>query len=710
MTNETRSARFAAAAVLAVMIAAPAPVAAATITKTVDRKFPTGQFCPLESRAAAGADLSFVAAGPRVRVTFTVDNFKGQCEDAFGSLGQPCLTGADCPPDEPCRRLCTTSLSPCTTDADCPGERCGPWNEVAFDNVTVVLKSVFDAHLLEPSPFFQDCYFATTPPGQTGPGLPFAPSYDFNASGSTEVYLELFDSPAGLSGWVGQVAFDTRSAPRVPAAVLFEDLDQSPGSLGLGRVADGAVPVSASRLFTGLTPGARYVVFGWWSIRLADRLTLTINDNPCPDGDADGFVSCSGCDPDPGQTCGDCDDARPHCATSCVDGDGDGWCTGMDCDDGTASCTSSCSDDLDLDGTADCRDGCLDFDGDGWGTPGGATNTCLGGDCEESNRLCNVDCTDLDGDAACLPGDCDDNSPSVLPGAPEINDGVDNQCAGDPGFGAVDELDPTLTSTKVPGASEICWAPQVLATAYQFVRSTTPQFPSPCVVGATTSTCFTDLEAPTPGQAFHYLVRPTAPHGGSWGNDSQGLERVNVCFNPNQDSVVLNEIDYDQPGLDTLEFVELYNRGPGAVSLGDLALVLVNGANNLEYGRVNLSGTLPPGGYALIRTAAVPALGDLNFLFAVTENALQNGAPDGIALLRVTDGALLDALSYEGLVTAAVISGQTYNLVEGTPTPLADSNVVPGSLVRLPNGTDTNNANTDWRLSATPTPGAPNVP
>jgi hypothetical protein len=36
-------------------------------------------------------------------------------------------------------------------------------------------------------------------------------------------------------------------------------------------------------------------------------------------------------------------------------------------------------------------------------------------------------------------GDCDDGVDTVYPGAPEICDGLDNQCPGDPGFGEIDE-------------------------------------------------------------------------------------------------------------------------------------------------------------------------------------------------------------------------------------------------------------------------------
>ena len=75
--------------------------------------------------------------------------------------------------------------------------------------------------------------------------------------------------------------------------------------------------------------------------------------------------------------------------------------------------------------------------------------------------------------------------------------------------------------------------------------------------------------------------------------------------------------------------------------------------------------------------------------------------------------AVLDALSYEGAITAATISGVgTVSLVEGMvlAAGVADSNAMQASLCRVPNGSDTNDANTDWMLSANPTPGAANVP
>ncbi|MEX0674161.1 MAG: lamin tail domain-containing protein [Gaiellaceae bacterium] len=162
---------------------------------------------------------------------------------------------------------------------------------------------------------------------------------------------------------------------------------------------------------------------------------------------------------------------------------------------------------------------------------------------------------------------------------------------------------------------------------------------------------------------------------------------------PGEAVLVINEIDYDQAGTDHDGFVELYNAGDAPAALDGVAIVLVNGGDSTEYRRLALTGTLAPGAYLVWDTDA------------------QNGAPDGVALVDTTAGVLLDALSYEGPIVAAVIDGVTFNLVEGTllPEEVADSNTVEGSLSRIPNGTDTDDAAADWRFTTTTTRGGENV-
>lgn len=152
---------------------------------------------------------------------------------------------------------------------------------------------------------------------------------------------------------------------------------------------------------------------------------------------------------------------------------------------------------------------------------------------------------------------------------------------------------------------------------------------------------------------------------------------------PGAARLVLNEIDYDQVGADAGGFVEIHNAGDAAADLTGLAVSFVDGADGQEYLRRSLSGTLAAGGYLVVD--ADP----------------QNGAPDGVALIDGS-GTVLDALSYEGEIPG---------LVEGTtlPASVADSNTVAGSLARLPDGADTNDAATDWAFTPNVTRGAANV-
>jgi hypothetical protein len=82
-----------------------------------------------------------------------------------------------------------------------------------------------------------------------------------------------------------------------------------------------------------------------------------------------------------------------------------------------------------------------------------------------------------------------------------------------------------------------------------------------------------------------------------------------------------------------------------------------------------------------------------------------------VTLIDTAKHEQLDALSYEGAITAATIEGTTSNLVEGTALAdtVADSNTVEASLIRNPNGKDTDDASADWAFTTTVTRGAANV-
>ncbi|MGY1828392.1 ExeM/NucH family extracellular endonuclease [Blastococcus sp. SYSU DS0541] len=96
----------------------------------------------------------------------------------------------------------------------------------------------------------------------------------------------------------------------------------------------------------------------------------------------------------------------------------------------------------------------------------------------------------------------------------------------------------------------------------------------------------------------------------------------------------ISELHYDNAGTDTGEFVEVHL--PAGTTSAGLSLVLYNGSNGASYGTVGLGDVTAP--------ADAPAV------VAVDAPGLQNGAPDGVALVRGDE--VLEFLSYEGTLTA----------------------------------------------------------
>jgi hypothetical protein len=165
-----------------------------------------------------------------------------------------------------------------------------------------------------------------------------------------------------------------------------------------------------------------------------------------------------------------------------------------------------------------CAHGCPattwweDADGDGFGNPDVSQSSCTLPSGFVDNAL-----------------DCDDTDGEIYSGAPEINDGRDNQCPGDIGYGVADETSGDSGFHQRKDKTAYCWTAQAGATEYEVRRSSSPTMSSPCAGTTTTETCWYDAAIPSVGGVFHYLNRPTAPHPGSWGQDSARVERTNVC-------------------------------------------------------------------------------------------------------------------------------------------------------------------------------------
>ncbi len=190
-----------------------------------------------------------------------------------------------------------------------------------------------------------------------------------------------------------------------------------------------------------------------------------------------------------------------------------------------------------------------------------------------------------------------------------------------------------------------------------------------------------------------------------------------VTVSTGANHLVINEVDYDQigSGADSAEYIEIYNPSAQPISLVNKAIYLVNGADSTVYATIDLSSqtSLDPDHYLVIAGAGVNVVAPAKKIDpGWTTNAIQNGSPDGIALVDTSTNTMIDALSYEGSITMAMLPGFTTppTLVEGTAlaTSVADSNTVTGSLCRHPNGQDTDNANADWIFCTTLTVGTAN--
>lgn len=164
----------------------------------------------------------------------------------------------------------------------------------------------------------------------------------------------------------------------------------------------------------------------------------------------------------------------------------------------------------------------------------------------------------------------------------------------------------------------------------------------------------------------------------------------------NLPDLVINEIDYEQPGTDDEEFIELKNTGNAAISLDGLSLVLYNGSVGNSYQEIELPAIdLPAEAYFVICFGGSVANCDLQ-----VEGSIQNGGTDPDAVLLMQEEVIIDAVSYEGTLVS---------ITEGSSVNLADSEEENKSISRLPDGVDQHNNDLDFALVCS-TPGTINLP
>ncbi len=121
--------------------------------------------------------------------------------------------------------------------------------------------------------------------------------------------------------------------------------------------------------------------------------------------------------------------------------------------------------------------------------------------------------------------------------------------------------------------------------------------------------------------------------------------------------ILINEVDADQAGTDSAEFVELFDGGAGNTALDGLVIVLFNGSGDSSYQAFDLDGqsTNASGYFVLCGDSGNTSNCDLDV--SPNTNLIQNGA-DAVALYladatdfpngsAVTTNALIDAIVYD---------------------------------------------------------------
>ena len=135
-------------------------------------------------------------------------------------------------------------------------------------------------------------------------------------------------------------------------------------------------------------------------------------------------------------------------------------------------------------------------------------------------------------------------------------------------------------------------------------------------------------------------------------------------------SVFINEIHYDNTGTDAGEAIEI--AGPAGTDLTGWSLVLYNGSGGALYNTISLSGVITnqQGGFGT-QVSNLPV------------NGLQNGSPDGIALVDA-GSSLVQFISYEGSFIgvggpAAGIASTDIGVSENGSGPIGESLQLTGT-------------------------------
>ena len=153
----------------------------------------------------------------------------------------------------------------------------------------------------------------------------------------------------------------------------------------------------------------------------------------------------------------------------------------------------------------------------------------------------------------------------------------------------------------------------------------------------------------------------------------------------------INEFHYDNTGTDTGEFIEI--AGPAGLDLSGYSIELYSGSDGRVYNTRALSGILPD---------QSNGIGTLSFSYPT--DGIQNGSPDGIAL--IDSGTVLYFISYEGSFTAT--NGTAIGLTS-TDIGVTESSATPVGYSLQLTGTGRQYHDFSWSAPAAESPGGINA-
>ncbi|MBL7938176.1 MAG: lamin tail domain-containing protein [Flavobacteriales bacterium] len=167
--------------------------------------------------------------------------------------------------------------------------------------------------------------------------------------------------------------------------------------------------------------------------------------------------------------------------------------------------------------------------------------------------------------------------------------------------------------------------------------------------------------------------------------------------------IVINEMDYDQVSTDNAEYIEIKNIGLDPWPMNDVSVIMFNGSSGTaeEYRTISSPEwpELQAGEYFVICGNA-SLTQNCDHDASPNTNLVQNGPLDAVALVRTSNGDVIDVVSYGGSLP---------DHVEGTGTSAQDTNLNDGvSIGRSPDGTDTDDNDADFFLMCS-TPGSQNL-